>query len=201
MDMSTTDAAFGLEPWGPVLRAQLYAIATNPTNAIGRGTLMEATGTALATPKYGTLQGAIDEETGAAGTILGAVLATFDYKGDPCNYIAASETGNGTIAGYALIADHPQQLYIAQEDGDTSSLVAANIGLAADMVGSGVDSNTGRSSMEIDSDTIAGTATLALRIVNIHPDDSISAAAAAGNHARFICFINSSYYGSATVGA
>jgi len=203
IDMATTDAPFGFTPWGPVLHASMYAIAASYGTAVCPGDIMEIAGTAASTPDYGTLPTAQVEETGAAGTIIGACLATFDYMGDPCYYIAASTAGNGTIAGYALIADHPDQLYVAQEDGDTSSIVVANIGLNAEAISTATESsaNNYHGCMEIDSDSVTSDATLALQVLRPHPDDTISAAGAAGNHCRFIVKIASSYAGSQKTGA
>jgi hypothetical protein len=199
-DLATTDAAFGFAPWGNVLEANIYAIVTNNAVALGPGMLMEVVGTAITTKHYGTIQAAISEETGAAGSILGAVLACFDHNNAPISYIPASTTGDGVVAGYALIADHPQQLYVAQEDGVTSSLVVADIGLNVDAIGTTVNTTTGISLMEIDSNTMNTTNTLALKLVGVHPDDTISAAGAAGNWCRFICMINSAHKAANVVG-
>ena len=92
------------------------------------------------------------------------------------------------------------QRYLVQEDGDTSSLQVADIGLNVDGVGTTGSTTTGRSLMEIDSDSAATTNTLAWKIVGIHPDDTISAAGAAGNHARFIVMPNSSHLAANVVG-
>lgn len=199
IDHVSTDGPFGFIPYGPVIRANMYAIVTNVTVAVARGSLMENVGTALLTPKMGYLQQAASEETGADGTIIGACLATFDYKMDPCKYIAATETGNGVIAGYALIADSPDQLYLAQEDGDTSSLAAADVGLNVEAVGTTIDTNRGISLMEVDSSSKATTNTFALKLMGFHPDDSIVAAAAAGGHTRCIVKVNSAYMGNGAV--
>lgn len=198
-DHVSTDAAFGFIPWGPVIRANLYAIVTSNAVAVYRGMLMEAVGEAVLTPKFGYLAKAISEETGADGTIIGAVLAIFDHNMNSVKYLAATTTGNSTIAGYALIADSPDQLYVAQEDGDTSSLAATAIGGTADAIGTTGSTTTGQSLMEIDSNTINTTNSLALKIVNIHPDDSFYPAAAAGGKSRFIVKINSNYLGNGAV--
>jgi len=194
-DHVNTDAAFGFIPWGPVISANIYAIVTSNAVAVYRGMLMEGVGEAVLTPKMGYLQKAISEETGADGSIIGAVLAIFNHDMEPVKYLAASTTGDGTIAGYALIADSPAQLYLAQEDGDTSSLAAADIGNTVEAIGTTGDTNTGLSLMEIDSSSKHTTSTLALKLINIHPDDTLKAAAAAGGHARFIVKINSAYLG------
>ena len=199
-DMASTNAPFGLKPWGNVKSANLYAIATAPGAAIYHGDLVEAAGTALSTP-HGYMQSCAVEETGAAGSLLGGILALFDEDMDPCLYIASGEAGDGTIAGYALVADDPNQEYVAQEDGDTSSLQAADVGQNIDMVHTeSGDTGTGLSGMELDSDTAAGTATLGFKILKPHPEDSISAAGAAGNHCRFIIKMNAAYRGSNTAG-
>jgi hypothetical protein len=145
----------------------------------------------------GQLLEAVVEETGIAGSLLGAVLALFDHNMKPVSHMITTDAGNGTIAGYALIADSPDQEYIIAEDGDTSSIAAASVGLNVDCVSTTAGStSTGRSGMEIDSSTIAVTATLALKILGVHPEDTISAAAAAGNHCRFIVKLNSAHRGS-----
>ena len=199
IDHVSTDGPFGFIPYGPVIRANMYALVTNVTVAVARGSLMETLGTALLTPKMGYLQQVASEETGADGTIIGACLATFDHDMNPCFYIAASTTGDGVIAGYALIADSPDQLYLAQEDGDTSSLAAADVGLNVEAIGTTIDTNRGIALMEVDSSSKATTNTFALKLVGFHPDYSIVAAAAAGGHPRCIVKVNSAYMGNGDV--
>jgi hypothetical protein len=199
MDMAPTDSPIGLMPYGPVLRANLYAVVTNPTIAVSVGVLVETAGTALAT-KYGTLHQVITEEHGGAASLIGVVLACYTYKGDPCLTITSSEVGNSVIAGLVLVADHPQQLYVAQEDGDTSSIAVADMGLNIEAIGITADAYTGRSIMELDSNTVANTATLAFRLIGVHPDDTISAAGAAGNHCRFIVKLNTPFFGEDLTG-
>jgi len=195
-DMASTDAAFGLEPWGNILHVGMYAIVTAYGTAIYHGTLMEAVGDSALTPHMGNLQRAAVEETGAAGSLLGAVVGIFDHNMDPLNYLPASTTGNNTIAGYVAVADHPDQEYIAQEDGDTSSMTSASIGLNVDMVGTGGSTTTGISTMELDSDTVNTTSTLGLKVIGVHPEDTLSSAGAAGNWCRFIVKMNSAHRGS-----
>lgn len=194
-DRSTTDAAFGFQVWGPLKGAHWYAVATNPTVGMYIGHSVEDAGTTYATKKRGNLQGVVHEETGAAGTMVGAVIAIEDYLGQPAQCIAATTTGDGVISGYVLVADHPDQEFVVAEDGVTSSIVAANVGLNVDGVGTGNNSNTYISTMEIDSDTINVTATLGWKVLGVHPDDSLSAAGAAGNHCRFIVKCNSHWRG------
>lgn len=203
IDMASTDAPFGFLTYKNVISANMYAIASSNAAAVHPGDIAEQAGASLSTPLHGSLLSAAVEETGAAGTILGAVLATFDSNGDPCQYIAASTAGNSTIAGYALIADSPDQEYVAQEDGDTSSMQAASVGLNCDAISTHTpDSSSGyRSKMEIDSSTAASTNTLGLKILGVHPDDTISSNGSAGTYCRFIVKVNTAFKGDGIVGA
>jgi hypothetical protein len=189
------DGPFGFIPYGPVIRANMYALVTNLAVATARGSLMQSTAAALLTPKMGYLQQADSEETGADGSIIGAVLAVFDHDMNPVSYLAAATVGDGVISGYALIADSPAQLYLAQEDGDTSSLAAADVGQNVEAIGTTIDTARGISLMEVDSSSKNTTSTIALKLMGFHPDDTIMAAAAAGGHARCIVKVASAYLG------
>ena len=184
IDMATTDAAFGFAPYQELKHASMYAVVTSNAVQVCIGDSVETVGTAISTAKFGTLQAAITEETGAAGSHLGVVLACFDDDGFPINRIPVTTVGDSTVAGYVLVADDPEQEYLVQEDGDTSSLVVANIGLNCDAVSTGTPtaSNNYLSKMELDSNTIANTNSLAWKVIGVHPDDTISAAGAAGNY-------------------
>lgn len=192
IDMATINAPFGLMPWGNVLEAHMYCLKDTVETSIYHGDLMEHGGTTLLTPTYGQLIEAVREAEGAAGSILGAVLEIFDVDGDPILYMDDATVGNGTIAGYVLLADHPLQQFIAQEDGDTGSLQIADMGIVCKMIGTGVGDNvTGLSSMMIDGN--GGTGTPAVHLIAPHPDDTISAAGAASNYCRFICELVTHY--------
>ena len=175
MDMATVDAPSGLTPYGRILNTSLCCIAASPTPAHYVGHMVEHAGTSLSTP-VGQLVSVITEAEGGSKSIYGVILALYDEDMDPVKYIAASEAGNSTIAGYALVADDPNQLYIIQDDGDSSSIQIADMGLNADCTGLTGSTSTGRSYMELDSDTITTTLTLALKVHAPHPHDTISAA-------------------------
>lgn len=199
-DYTGVSAPFGFIPYGPVLRANWYALVTNIAVATYHGSVMELVGNTLVTPAMGSLPAAVSEETGAAGSIIGAVIGIMDHTFCPALYIPANATGNSVIAGYALIADHPDQMYVAAEDGVTSSLVAADMGLAIDAIGTTGSTVTGRSYMMLDSNTMATTATLAFLLIKPHPEDTFATANTAGQYTRFIVKINASAYGSAVAG-
>ena len=197
VDMAAVDAHTGFQPYESVIQAHLYSVITANATAFFIGDLVKHSGIALATPHKGTLLQVVQHAAGADGVGLGAVIGCFDHTMKPLLYIPTSTTGNGTIAGYVMVADHPDQIYIAHENGGTGSLVAGDIGLNADAIATHAgSSNTGLSGMEIDSNSSASTATLALKILNVHEEDTLaSASTTTGTHCRFIVKINTSSLG------
>jgi hypothetical protein len=130
--------------------------------------------------------------------MLGSVLALFDENMVPTPYIAATEVGDGTVAGYALVADHPDQQYVAQEDGDTAAIASADIGLNFSIYSpalSAGNTSTGRSKQEIDSDSHNTTVTIPLTLYGMaYPNqDAVGSAGC-----RWICQISAAthYYAS-----
>ena len=178
--MANTDAPFGFKPYGPVIHAEYYPLVTAVATACYVGDLIGAVNTGLVCAAFGgdTRMSVISQYAGAAGDIMGVCLGLLDYKGDPVNRIAASEAGDSVVAGYALVADDPRQLFLAQEDGDTTPIAAASIGLNADVISTHTPTakNNYLSKMEIDSDTVNTTATLALRLVQSYKDDTVASA-------------------------
>lgn len=177
--MSNKDAPFGFKPHGPLLGAEWYPIATAYGTAVFVGDWVEITNTGLVCKALGgdTRMSIEIDATGAAGDELGAVLEIMDSNGDPLSYLPASTTGDGVVAGYALVADHPMQEYVVQEDGDTTPIAAASVGLNVAMISTHTgDTNTGRSKQEIDSNTVNTTSTLALRILRSYRDDIVASA-------------------------
>lgn len=204
MDMATHDARFGLLPWGPekVDSCHYYAIETTPDVALFHGDPVETEGVGILTPHMGNLQSVEVKVGGASSSLIGVVMALFDSDMKPIASIPITTAGNSVIAGYALINDDPLQKYVVQEDGVGSSLVVADIGLNGDLTLTHAgDTDTGVSGCELDSsDTHApGGATGDVKILAVHPDDTISAAGVAGNHARFIVMLNSAYMASHNV--
>ncbi len=197
--MANTDAPFGFRPYGPVLHAEYYPLVTAVATACYIGDLMEAVNTGLVCKVFegDTRMSVISDINGAAGDMMGVCIGLLDHKGDPVNRIAATEAGDGVVAGYALIADDPRQLFIAQEDGDTTPIAAASVGLNVDAIHTHTPTakNNYLSKMELDSNTVHTTATLALRIVQSYKDDTVGSA-----YCRWIVIINPNahFFASAT---
>ena len=201
IDMSSVDAPFGFVPYGEVLRVQRYAVNTAPTINICVGDLVVGGGAIVSTPK-GYLGDIADAAVpdGAAG-IIGSVVAIEDEDGKPLKYIAPARTGNGTIAGYVMVADHPDQMFMAAEDGGANAIDLAEGQMNADIISATLcapDSNTYRSTQEIDSSSAATTAALQVKLIRPHEDDT--PANDTNCHARWICLINEHLYGDTIAG-
>jgi len=201
LDMAPTDAAFGFKPYGNILRAQLYAVNTAPTIAFYHHDVVVAGGAIVSTP-HGYMMDIEDGSVidGNSAALLGSIVGIFDENMDPAYYIAVGETGNSTIAGYVLVADHPQQMFIAQEDADGNAIDLAEGGMNADIIPPALNAgntNTGISKQEIDSDTANTTASLHVKLYQPHPDDT---PATDTYWCRWICQINTHYWGDTIAG-
>lgn len=194
--MANNDAAFGFKPWGEVLRARLYAVQTAPTINVMTQDMVHGGLTSLAcTGGRGEMMiiedaNIIPATPGDACMIIGAVLACFDENMVPTPYIAATEVGDGTVAGYVLVADHPDQQFVAQEDGDTAAIASADLGLFFDIYSPALSlgtTATGISLQEIDSNSHNTTVTIALKVIKMaYPgQDTIGSAGC-----RWVCQIN-----------
>lgn len=194
--MANTDAPFGFRPWGEVLRARLYAVQTAPTINVMTNDMVHGGLTGLACTGGRGIMMIIEDANiipatpGDACMLIGSVLSCFDENMVPTPYIAAGEVGDGTVAGYVLVADHPDQQYVAQEDGDTAAIVVADLGLNFDIYSPALSAGntyTGISKQEIDSDSHNTTVTIALKLMNMaYPEiDELGSAGC-----RWVCQIN-----------
>lgn len=180
--MANTDKPFGFQPYGPVLHAEWYPVATAYGTAIYVNDPIQraASPTGLVCALFGgdTRESAIlQAATGAAAVTLGAAIAFMDYKGDALGYLPATTTGDSVVAGYVLVADDPFQLYVAQEDGVGTPIAAANIGQNVEVVYTHSGStSTFRSGCEIDSSSVATTNTFSYRLVRSYPGDTVASA-------------------------
>ena len=206
--MANTDWAFGFQPYQKLLRANYYAIAASTVINFYHGDIVGVSGAHLSTPKMGYLPGlATAAVIDSLDNLVGAVLALFDENMDPVKYIAATEAGNGTIAGYALVADDPNQLFVGREDFDTNAIDVAEGSLNADIISvalSAGNSDTGISRQLIDSTSVADTAALNLKLYGPHPSDGDLVAddtpgSSGDQGARWICQITMHYYNQPSV--
>lgn len=199
-DLATTDARFGFVPWESVRKAQLYSVVTANSTAFFVGDLVRI-GDALLTPHKGYLPQVTQYTSGVAGSGIGAVIGCFDHHMKPLFYIPSSTTGNSTIAGYVMVSDDPDQLYLVQEDGASGSLTVAAVGLNVDAVATHAGATgTGLSGMEIASSTLATTNSLAVKVVAPHPEDTVGSGGTS-RYGRWIVKLNAAMYAENIVGA
>jgi hypothetical protein len=188
--MANIDKAFGLRPIGNLsatgAQAQYgFEIADNQAGAIFQGDLVTIFDGYL-------VKFAPATHTAAVGVFNG------------CNYIDPT-TGKPTWKNYypgsvnitsgkiiADVIDDPAQLFLIQVD---ESVAQTQVGLNADVVGTGGSTTTGVSSMELDSSTIAKAAALNLKIVGLYdvPGNEF------GTNAVVVVKINEHLFGSAGV--
>ena len=199
--MANKDYPHGFNPWNEVLRARVYPVQTAPVIAFYHGDLVQADITGFASAKLGVTlliydTAVILDTSGATLKLLGSVLAVYDENMDPLPYIAVGRVGDGTTAGYLLVADHPYQQFEAQSD---SGFTVANLDLNHEITVAALnagDTDTGISVMEIDATTGAAvTVTIPIRLYGqAYPGEDVYSAAGC----RMICQINPlcHYYGS-----
>jgi hypothetical protein len=191
--MANTDNPHGFKIYGECLRVGYYAVPTAPAVNISIGDMLIEDQGNIVSGKLGLGVAVYDaavvpDDPGAAtGLVLGAVVACFDAKMDPIQYIPKLSAGDGTVAGYVAIADDVNQQYEAQIEG---TLTVANFELNYDIVSADAyatpNTRTGLSTQEIAVDTEAVTRTLPIRLVSqYHPDDSYASAGC-----RVICQVN-----------
>jgi len=205
--MALTDMPFGLKPLF-MTEARKTALLFPITNNYG-------TALYINDPALAVTAGTI-EKGAVSGAYLGSILGLYKAIGKtslrlesllPMQYMPASPGASDTW--FALVACDPGVFYVAQEDGDTSSLVVTNNFGMVDMIFThGGNTITGISKGEIDSNTIDNTATRPIQLVRPwleHFDidageyDAVSAAGAAGNRCRWICRIANHQFNNASL--
>jgi hypothetical protein len=142
-------------PWNGAFR--IYALPAAEGTATFVGDLVKLyTGDTTDVVNYPTVQRAAASDA-CVGVVVGFIP---DYA----NLNAAPYRVASTLR-YAMVADDPNLLFEAEEDGTTDPLELQDIGQNVNFVATAGSTTTGQSAMVIDSDTHAGTATLPLKIM------------------------------------
>ncbi len=205
--MAAKNWAFGFQVYLNLLRANYYAIVTAPTINFFHGDIVGVMGANVLTPKMGYLPKVLDDSVpDGLDNLLGSILAIFDSNMDPVKSILAADAGNSTIAGYLLVADHPQQMFVAREDFGANAITTAEGSNNVDLVSETlclptvtVRKNAGISSQMLDSNTAGTAAALNLKLYGPHPSDGAlhgddTPGATGDQGCRFICQISEHYY-------
>lgn len=160
-------AYLGGAPWNG--KARKYVIPSGDSTAVFLGDLVKLSGTDA---EDGFV--AVTRAT-AAGAVIGAVVAV-----DPVRTDRTTLQGGGTFdlnlsqmyrpastKMYVWVADEPDLVFEAQEDGIGGGLTAAQMGLNIDFVAGAGSTTTGTSGMVVDSSTANTTATLPLKLLGL----------------------------------
>lgn len=173
--MANIDRPRGLEPVGPILSRLECKLAAGYAQDLFIGDPVVA----IATGR--------DVEIATAGTgnaILGSILAIYDSDKVPLAYWDSGHSGEG----YVIVADHPDQLFVAQGDGDTSYLDEDDCNGNINLVSAAGSTVYYRSGWELDDSATGGnTAGDQVRLIRPvdRPDNTIGIA-----NCDWICKIN-----------
>lgn len=190
--MANSDNAFGLRPFKKMDGSAWtgagneYFITTSITTASYVGGLVKLAGDATADGVP-----TVDSEVSAGDVMVGVILG-FDGTQDSATSRAAD------TERVVWVCDDPTVLFEVQEDGLVTPIAAASIGRNAALVNfTSGSTSTGRSAIEIDSDSVESTATLDVQIRRLsrRPDNTLGDA-----NAKFLVQLNNHQFVDGTVG-
>jgi hypothetical protein len=166
-----------------------YFVGAADTTALFEGDLVKL-GTATTSPI-----GMRSVTRAAAGDALVGAIVGFEVDTsvlDTPTYRPASTERT------VLVADDPNILFVAQENGDTTPLKLADAGLNVNFVVAAGSTSTGRSGMQIASPTVTTTATMSLKL--IEPLQAVDNELVANGQAntRWVVKINNHQLGAGT---
>lgn len=179
--MANQDAPFG---FGDItLSTSNYIGAVNKYYIPSTNAAVLAVGDLVVSAGSADADGVPSIARAAAGDAVRGVIVGFEYDRsyeDLPNYRPAS------VEAYAYVMDDPNGRIVGQEDSVTSTLAATDVGNNINFIVANANSTTGRSQMEIDSDTVATTNTLPLKLIELYQveDNEI------GDNARWVCTFN-----------
>lgn len=162
-----------------------YTVLASDATALFVGDFVKLTGTSA--PNEEGIQYPVVTQAAAQNTLVGVVIG---FKADPDNLTKIYRPASTLRTVY--VADDPYELFEIQASSD-AAIIAADIGLNADItVGSG-SIYTGISGMELDQTTLTSS-TAQLRILRLMPGEDNEL----GLHAKLLCMINEHQYKTTT---
>lgn len=101
-----------------------------------------------------------------------------------------------STARVALVVTDPTVIYEIQEDAVSTPVAAASVGLNAAFTTTAGSATTGVSGIELDSDSVATTATLPLKVVGLvkRPDNAFNTGGAGTDKAKFEVLLNTGLF-------
>jgi len=196
--MANQDKPFGLKPvsfisgvpWNG--ECNVYYCPSSDSAAIFKRALVTLTGSADDTGKYPTVKQYEPGDPQCVGIAIGFSTVAPQIAADPSNLnlkyrIASTST-------YIYVVDAPDIVCEVQEDSDGGAIAAASVGLNCELVVGSGNTTTGLSAMELDSSSVATTATLPVQLLRLadREDNEI------GNQAKWLVRLNTHSYHHST---
>lgn len=103
-------------------------------------------------------------------------------------------TGAQSIPYYALVADDPNIIFEAQEDGDAGTIASTNVSSNANIIYAAPASGVRVSGTMVDSSSVNTTSTLNLKLLGLVQRYDNGALNAFGLYAKWLCLINNHQY-------
>jgi hypothetical protein len=187
--MANTNAPFGLQPYQEVLRATYYKITNNYGTALG-----------IFDPVARVAGGTIEKATaGATNQVLGSVLGIYKQYGaktDRAEQLfpvqSFSATPGTTYDYWALVADHPDQVFMCQADDNGASLTTTERNSNVNLIFThSLNTYSGVSGVEINGSSSGTDITYQLTLIDLVPiyDPASYTFNTYGAYAKWLCTI------------
>jgi len=135
-----------------------YAAVTGDATIIAVGDLVTLSGT-TGVGEYAGYRGV--KRAAASDALVGVCVG---FSVNPSN-LDTPQVRAASTARWVMVVDDPNAFLVAQEDGDTTPIAMADVGLNVNFIVAAANTITGASGMQIDSSTVSTTATLPLKLV------------------------------------
>lgn len=168
-----------------------YCAVTGDATIIAVGDLVALGGTT----GVGEYQGIRGVRRAAASEAVVGVCVGFDVS--PSN-LDTPQVRAASTARYVYVVDDPNALLVAQEDGDTTPIAMADVGLNVNIIVAAANTITGASGMQIDSSTVSTTNTLPLKLVAPLAVSDNELTTSGQSYTRWVVKINNHQLGAGT---
>jgi hypothetical protein len=168
-----------------------YITVTGDSTILAVGDLVKLDG-ATGVGEYMGLRGVT--RAAASDAIVGVVVG-FDVN--PSN-LDTPQVRAASTARYVSVVDDPNAFLVAQEDGDTTPIAMASVGLNVNFIVAAASTITGASGMQIDSSTASTTATLPLKLIAPLPVSDNELTTSGQSYTRWIVKINNHQLAAST---
>ncbi len=172
--MANRDKPFGLAPvkylngadWDG--RGNVYSVATANGTILSPGDTVTLSGTGDATGKY---PGIVRHTPGSGliGVILGIGLNPNGPFVNPNDLTVMQKPASAVPVYYALVCDSPDVIFEVQEDSDGGAIATASVGLNCNLIYANPATGVVLSAVELDSSSVANTATLDCKLLRVAP--------------------------------